>query len=125
MVIAVGVDVVGLERFARALHRTPALGPRIFGDTDLAGVAEGSTRVESLAARFAAKEATLKALGGHIDGFRWHDIQVSRQPGQPPQLVIAGAARSRAEALGIARCHLSLSHDAGIAMAFVVADDGR
>ena len=125
MVIAVGVDVVGLERFARALERTPGLTERLFGPSDLSGVSEGRGGVESLAARFAAKEATLKALGGNMAGFRWHDIQVNRPHGQAPELVLSGSARDRAQSLGIARLHLSLSHDAGVAIAFVVAEGGE
>ncbi len=121
MVIAVGVDVVDIDRMARALERTPALGPRVFGDLDTEGLApEGNAA--SLAARFAAKEAALKALGGHIAGFSWHDIQVQRLPQAPPTLVLTGGAQRASQHKGINRWHLSLSHDGGVAIAFVVAE---
>jgi len=121
VVISVGVDVVDIERLERALSRTPALLDRVFGSDDQSDLSRG-TDGSSLAARFAAKEATLKALGGHIEGFHWHDIQVSRAPHQPPRLVVRGGAGARAEQLGISRWHLSLSHDGGVAIAFVVAE---
>ena len=118
-VLGVGVDIVDIERFTRALERTPALRHRLFGpvDTqpqDLAG--------QSLAARFAAKEATLKALGGNISGFSWHDIQVTGERGQQPKLVLSGGVAKRAALSGVTSTHLSMSHDGGMAIAFVVVD---
>jgi len=122
VIIGVGVDTVDLARFGRALERTPALRARLFGESDIAELGEGSAEVSSLAARFAAKEAALKALGGNIPGFSWHDIQVERQPGRAPTLKIRGGALSRATELGATRWHLSLSHDGPIATALVVAE---
>ena len=119
MVTGVGVDLVDIERFQRALQRTPKLRERLFGETDLSRADLGAP---SLAARFAAKEAALKALGGHIDGFSWHDIQVQGDNGMPPQLSLHGGALARAQERGATSWHLSLSHDAGMAMAFVVME---
>ena len=124
MVIGIGVDVVDVERFAKALERTPALKSRLFGSSDVQHVGSGRAEVLSLAARFAAKEAALKALGGNIPGFAWHDIQVSRQPGQPPTLLVAGGAKVRASEKGITAWHVSMSHDGPVAIAFVVASGG-
>lgn len=124
MVIGIGVDVVDLERFGRALERTPALKRRLFGDDDLEGVADGASAVFSLAARFAAKEAALKALGGHIPNFSWTDVQVSRASGQPPTLTVRGGVFARSEQLGVTRWHVSLSHDGPVAVAFVIATGG-
>ncbi len=124
MVIGIGVDVVDVERFARALDRTPALRNRLFGSLDVAHLGSGRAESLSLAARFAAKEAALKALGGNIPDFSWHDIQVSRQPGQAPTLSVAGGASSRAAEKGITTWHLSISHDGPVAIAFVVASGG-
>ena len=121
MVISVGVDVVDIERMRWALERTPALRQRVFGEVDVAGVAEAND-ASSLAARFAAKEATLKALGGHIEGFSWHDIQVARPDRSAPVLQVTGGAEAAASRLGIDYWHLSLSHDGGVAVAFVVAE---
>jgi len=122
MVIGVGVDVVDLDRFARSLERTPQLGERLFGESDRQGIPEGTTRAQSLAARFAAKEAALKALGGNIPGFHWHDIQVVKSEGGVPTLQVTGGAAQRALEKGVNSWHLSLSHDGPVAVAFVIAE---
>lgn len=128
-VLGVGVDIVDIERFTRALERTPALRARLFGpvDTqpqDLAAQDSAAQDLagQSLAARFAAKEATLKALGGNISGFSWHDIQVTGERGQQPKLVLSGGVARRAALSGVTSTHLSMSHDGGMAIAFVVVD---
>jgi holo-[acyl-carrier protein] synthase len=118
-VLGVGVDLVDIERFSRALERTPALRQRLFGPLDISPEDLGT---QSLAARFAAKEAFLKALGGNIPGFSWHDIQVTGERGQQPKLVLSGGVAKRAAHSGVTATHLSLSHDAGMAIAFVVVD---
>ena len=122
MVLGVGVDLVDVARFERALTRTPKLRDRLFGESD-----QSRTDItpQSLAARFAAKEAALKALGGHVQGFTWHDIQVAGESGQQPSLVLSGAALERASARGASTWHLSLSHDRGMAVAFVVMEGPR
>lgn len=104
------------------MDRTPQLGTRLFGPHDHKNLAEGDAKVLSLAARFAAKEATLKALGGHIPGFSWHDIQVAKQDSGAPALVLSGGAHAVAEDKGISRWHVSLSHDGPVAVAFVIAE---
>jgi holo-[acyl-carrier protein] synthase len=118
-VVGVGVDVVDVARFARALARTPALKNRLFSEP------ERNARQladHSLAARFAAKEAALKALGGHIPGFTWHDIAVTGEHLQPPTISLSGGTQEFAQQRGVAKMHLSVSHDAGVAIAFVVCD---
>lgn len=77
--------------------------------------------MRSLAARFAAKEALIKALGGST-GVRWHDIVVVSDESGAPSLRLTGGARSLAESRGATRLHLSLSHDGGVAVAYVVAE---
>jgi holo-[acyl-carrier protein] synthase len=124
VVIGIGVDVVDTERFAKALERTPLLRSRLFGSLDVVDIGSGKAEVMSLAARFAAKEATLKALGGNIPGFSWHDVQVSRSPGNAPTLSLTGGAHTRAQEKGITTWHLSMSHDGAVAIAFVVASGG-
>lgn len=119
MVLGVGVDLVDIARFERALTRTPRLKQRLFGDIDLL---DSEISAQSLAARFAAKEAALKALGGNIFGFSWRDIQVSSSRGERPSLVLSGGALARAQSLLASDYHLSLTHDAGMAMAFVVME---
>ena len=116
MIVGVGIDVVQVDRFERALSRTPKLRTRLF----TAGEQEGA-RVESLAARFAAKEAVAKALGAP-GGMRWHDAEVVRGIGGRPRLVVRGTVADEATAQGIRSWHLSLSHDGGVATAIVVAE---
>jgi len=121
VIVGIGVDVVDLERFERSLARTGALADRLFGDAERV-LADGSPRpVRSLAARFAAKEALIKALGGST-GVRWHDIVVVSDESGAPSLRLTGGARSLAESRGATRLHLSLSHDGGVAVAYVVAE---
>ena len=116
MIVGVGVDVVEVARLARALERTPSLRNRLFTVQE-----QQVTRVESLAARFAAKEAVAKVLGA--PGLPWVDAEVVSLADGRPTLVIAGKAAQVAAEQGISRWHLSLSHDGGLATAFVVAED--
>ena len=121
MIVGIGVDVVDVTRFGRSLERTPALRARLFGEDELV-LADGSPRhVRSLAARFAAKEALVKALAGST-GVRWHDVVVHSDADGAPSLVLSGGAAALAASRGAHRLHLSLSHDAGVAVAYVVAE---
>jgi holo-[acyl-carrier protein] synthase len=115
VIVGVGIDVVQVARLERALARTPRLGERLFTD------AERSLRPESLAARFAAKEAVAKALGAP-GGLRWRDAEIVTDPGGRPRLMLHGGVAAEAEAQGISTWHLSLSHDGGVATAVVVAE---
>jgi holo-[acyl-carrier protein] synthase len=119
-IVGIGVDVVDVERFGRALERTPKLRWRLFTDTELLRDGE-PRRIESLAARFAAKEALIKALGGST-GIAWHDMVVGADDQRAPSLQLSGGASALAESRGVTSVHLSLSHDAGIATAFVIAE---
>lgn len=116
MIVGVGVDVVGVDRLATAMQRQPGLGARIFTEAELAG-----RSAESLAARFAAKEAASKALGAP-DGSSWHDVEVVALEGGRPTLRVTGRLGELAASRGVSSWHVSLSHDAGIATAFVVAE---
>jgi holo-[acyl-carrier protein] synthase len=115
MIVGIGVDVVDVARLAAALERTPSLRDRIFTPGE-----QRQTRTESLAARFAAKEAVAKVLGA--PGLPWTDAEVVSEDSGKPRLVVTGSAKQAADALGVASWHLSLSHDGGIATAFVVAE---
>ncbi len=117
MIVGVGVDVVDVTRLDKALERTPSLRDRIFTPEE-----QLSTRIESLAARFAAKEAVAKVLGA--PGLPWVEAEVVTEANGRPRLVITGSVAEAAHALGITRWHVSLSHDGGIATAFVVAESG-
>ncbi|MEO7129870.1 MAG: holo-ACP synthase [Dermatophilaceae bacterium] len=115
MIIGVGIDVVDIERFAQTLERTPALRERLFT------AEEGELGIDSLAARFAAKEALAKSLGAP-GGMHWTDARVVQDAHGKPSLEVGGTVQARANDLGVDVFHVSLSHDAGIASAVVIAE---
>lgn len=118
MIVGVGIDVCGIERFAESLARTPRLRERLFTER------ERELPLVSLAARFAAKEALAKALGAP-PALGWHDAEVLKDTGGRPVLHLRGTVLAVAEELGASRWHVSLSHDAGVATAFVVLEAER
>ena len=117
MITGIGVDVVGLDRFAAQLERTPRLLERLFAES------ERALPSHSLAARFAAKEALIKALG-RSDGLGWTEIAIVPDEHGDPGFVLDGSTAEVVAAHGVTRLHLSLTHDAGVAVAFVVAEGG-
>ena len=94
MIVGIGVDVVDLARFERAVRRTPRLVERLFAG------GERELPVRSLAGRFAAKEALMKALGETAD-IRWHDMEVVSDPEGNPSFALTGVAGEIAERRGI------------------------
>lgn len=125
MIVGLGVDVVDLARFERAITRTPALRERLFAAEELeTQSADGLSQprsLHSLAARFAAKEAAQKAIGT-TTGTRWVDYVVLQEPDGKPRIELRGSAAEHAAAIGAHRLHVSMSHDAGIATATVIAE---
>jgi holo-[acyl-carrier protein] synthase len=123
----VGVDVVDVRRFRRVLARRPGLAERVFTDAERADAARRPDPAEPLAARFAAKEAAMKALGSGLGAFALRDVEVVRgagvggRPGAPTIRLAASAARTAADS-GVSRWHVSLSHTAEVAVAMVVAE---
>ena len=117
MILGVGIDVVDVARFAATLERSPRLCARLFTP------AEQRLPPASLAARFAAKEAVAKALGAPR-GLRWVDAEVVRDAAGRPHLSVTGTVAAEAARVGVTSWHVSLSHDAGIASAVVIAEAG-
>ena len=115
MIVGIGVDLVDIPRFERTLERTPRLVERLFAES------ERARHPRSLAARFAAKEALIKALGGP-GGLRWHDMVIEANEHGDPEFTLSGTVAAAAEAQGVTSVHVSMSHDAGIATAFVVME---
>jgi len=114
-VVGIGVDVVDVDRFARSVQRTPGLVSRVLSD------GEQARSAASTAARFAAKEALAKALGAPT-GLRWHDAVVRNQTSGQPVLEVTGTVAEACRLRGATRIHLTLTHDAGIAVAMVVLE---
>jgi len=123
VIIGVGIDVCPVERFAASLERTPGLRDRLFTAAEQVTSSGAERTGESLAARFAAKEALAKALGAPGD-LQWHDAEVVVGQRGRPHLEVRGTVARRAAELGVTSWHVSLSHDGGIASAVVVAEAG-
>ncbi|MER5415088.1 MULTISPECIES: holo-ACP synthase [Streptomyces] len=121
MIIGVGIDVAEIERFGAALERTPNLAGRLFVDAELTLPSGERRGTASLAARFAAKEALAKALGAPA-GLLWTDAEVYVEDSGRPRLRVSGTVEARALELGVTSWHISLSHDAGVASAVVIAE---
>jgi holo-[acyl-carrier protein] synthase len=118
-IAGVGVDAVDVARLAAALGRRPAIAARLF---TAAEQRDGHGDVQRLAARFAAKEATMKALGRGVGAVGWHDVEVVRLESGEPTLRLSAAAAALAAARGVESWHLSLTHTASVAIALVVAE---
>ena len=121
VIIGVGIDVCPVERFAASLTRTPGLRDRLFTAAEQRTPSGAERTGESLAARFAAKEALAKALGAPGD-LHWHDAEVVVGERGRPFLEVRGTVARRAAELGVTSWHVSLSHDGGIASAVVIAE---
>jgi holo-[acyl-carrier protein] synthase len=118
MIVGVGIDVVDIARFERALTRTPRMAVRLFT------ASERRLPAHSLAARFAAKEALAKALGAPR-GLLWTDAEIVTSPAGRPHLSVSGTVAAAAAESGVTSWHVSLSHDAGIASAVVIAEGDK
>ena len=112
MIEGIGIDVVDIARFQESLDRTPALAERLFTSR------ERELKIASLAARFAAKEALVKALDAR-DVFNWHDAEVINEISGKPAFIFTGTLAERIDGANV---HLTISHDAGIASAMVLIE---
>ncbi len=120
--IGIGVDAVEIERFRQSLLRTPTMRTRLFTAAELDYVAPKADPVPSLAARFAAREAVMKALGVGLGAFGFQEVWVSRAESGVPSLEFSGAALALSQAAGVRRWHVSLTHSDLVAIAYVLAE---
>lgn len=125
MIVGVGIDITEVQRVEEAISRHGRrFLERVFTPGEIAYCESHRNRFERYAARFAAKEAAMKALGtGWRRGIRWVDIEVVNLPGGKPTLRLAGAAARRASQLGAANVVLSMTHTASQAMAQVILEN--
>jgi len=125
MIVSIGTDLCEVPRLAKVRkQRGTRFEKRIYTRSEQEYCRRRAEADHSFAARFAAKEAVMKALGtGWRHGVRWVDIEVVRQPGQAPYLQLHGRTAEIAREKGITRLHLSLTHTDASAMAFVVAEN--
>jgi holo-[acyl-carrier protein] synthase len=105
--VGVGLDLVDVERFRTVIQRRPGVLTRLFTARE---ITESNSRVERLAVRFAAKEATFKVLGVGVGAARWRDVEVRLLPSGQPRLYVSGAAATLAAEAGVTTWHVSLSH---------------
>ncbi len=122
MIVGLGLDIAEIDRIEAAIgrHGAPFI-ERLFTPGEVAYCESHKNRFERYAARFAAKEAAMKALGtGWRRGVRWRDIEVTREKGGKPVLRLAGVARELAERLGVKNISLSITHSGNLALAQVI-----
>lgn len=125
MVIGVGCDIIEIKRVAKAIERE-AFVQRVFAASEAAYCrSRGQQAAASFAARFAAKEAVLKALGTGLRGGELTEIAITNDALGKPQVKLSGYHLQLAQARGVARIHISLSHSRETAIAYVVMEDGK
>ena len=124
MISGIGTDIVAIERFQRFVDdKNTALLQRLFTERERSLCSARRQSASCYAARFAAKEAFLKALGtGLRDGLSWHDMEITRNEAGKPELILTGQAHEIFTAQGLKTAFLSLSHDGGSAIAMVVLE---
>jgi holo-[acyl-carrier protein] synthase len=115
MIVGIGVDLVDVARFETAIANTPKLKDRLFTD------GEKSLNSYSLAARFAAKEALMKAVG-KAQGLSFQEVQIVKDEFGKPSFELSGSSEKTVLDKGISSLHLSLSHDGQMAIAYVIAE---
>jgi holo-[acyl-carrier protein] synthase len=120
-VVGIGVDAVDVDRFRRALARTPTLAERVFTAGELLYARRRPDPTQPLAARFAAKEAVMKCMGVGLGACAAQEIEVVRAESGAPSIVLHGKAASLASERGIATWMLSLTHTDISAVAMAVA----
>lgn len=126
MIVGTGIDLAEVDRIREAVERYgKRFVERVFTPGEIAYVEGKANRYERYAARFAAKEAGMKAIGtGWRRGVRWQDFEVRNQRSGRPELVLHGVAAEVARQMGVERIHLSLTHTAAVAQAFVILEGG-
>jgi len=124
MIVGTGIDITEVPRIAAAIERYgERFLQRVYTQREIDYCRSKKNAVERFAARFAAKEAAMKAIGtGLRRGVTWHDVEVGREPGGRPTILFTGKAAEFAAALGAKRVALSLTHTAETAMAQVILE---
>ncbi|HKN62620.1 MAG TPA: holo-ACP synthase [Candidatus Acidoferrales bacterium] len=125
MIVGLGLDIAEIDRITAALTRHgAAILERLYTPTEVAYCESHKNKFERYAARFAAKEAAMKALGtGWTRGVRWRDIEVANAPGGKPTLRLQGVAREFAEKLGVKNISLTITHSGNLALAQVIFEN--
>ncbi|HYT49527.1 MAG TPA: holo-ACP synthase [Pyrinomonadaceae bacterium] len=124
MIISIGVDIIEVRRVRETIERTPRFAERVFTDAERAYCqSRGAVAAQHYAARFAAKEAALKALQtGWSGGISWQDVEVAAKDSGAPMILFHGRARELYEQTGATSAHLSIAHTTEHAIAEVVLE---
>jgi holo-[acyl-carrier protein] synthase len=125
VIVGLGLDIAEIDRITAAITRHgAAILQRLYTPTEVAYCESHKNKFERYAARFAAKEAAMKALGtGWTHGVRWRDIEVANAPGGKPTLRLQGVARQFAEKLGVKNISLTITHSGNLALAQVIFEN--
>ncbi len=125
MILGTGVDLAEVPRIRASIERYgDRFKGRVFTDKEAAYAERKANKYERYAARFAAKEAGMKALGtGWSGGIRWKDLEVTNLPSGRPTLTLHGVAREVADRMGVRTIHVSLTHTSEQALAWVLLED--
>ena len=125
MIVGTGVDISEVPRIQDSMARFgERFLRRVYTEAEIRYCDSKVNRAERYAARFAAKEAAMKAIGtGLRHGITWHDVEVTREPSGRPTITFHGVAAQFAAKVGMKRAHLSLSHTKEHAIAFVILED--
>jgi holo-[acyl-carrier protein] synthase len=119
-ILGLGVDLVDVARVQGVMGRRSSFPQRVFTPEEIAYCERQANPAESYAARWAAREACRKALGG-VRRMRWSDVRVARAPSGAPSLVLSGATADRARMLGVTEVKVALTHERTMAAAFCLA----
>jgi holo-[acyl-carrier protein] synthase len=119
--LGLGIDAVDIDRFSAVLARRPAMAERLFSPAERDWAARLINPSPSLAARFAAKEAVMKALGVGLGAFAFNEVEVVRRPSGQPELALRGRAAALAAHRGVGRWQVSMTHTDTQACAVVAA----
>lgn len=124
MIVSIGIDIIEVHRVREVLARTPRFAERVFTEAERDYCdSRGAVAAQHYAARFAAKEAALKALQtGWRNGITWHDVEVAARDSGAPYLMLHGMAKELLDQLGATTAHLSISHTTEHAVAEVILE---
>jgi len=124
MIIGIGTDIIRVARIQKSMESNPRFGDKLFTASEIAYCEARASKYQSYAARFAAKEAVMKALGtGWNERVHWLDIEILREGDDAPTVQLHRETRRLADELGVRAVHLSMSHEQEFATAFVVLEN--
>jgi holo-[acyl-carrier protein] synthase len=124
LIVGLGLDIAEIDRIEAAIMRHGAILERLYTPSEMAYCERYQNKFERYAGRFAAKEATMKALGtGWPGGVDWRDIEVIREPSGKPSLNLKGAAKRIADGLGVKNVTVTITHSGNLALAEVILEN--